>query len=193
MNAKHPSWGGNTTNASGNSLYEYLLECPEIKVIQTEGPTRYGTDSYLDIFMTSPGLSYVGETEATGLKTLDYESDHKAVEIIISTNGLASDDRRQAFFDYDKMDRNRFNRRLEVKLEGCVLPTDRNVTKEEIDQCVGEMTTAFRDSMEETIPRMTSGHRGLRKLPPHIINFIREKSASNGHFTERKTLNVSLC
>lgn len=177
LNAKHPSWGGDAYNRAGRELYDYLVQCPVLRIIKTGGPTRYGdgTNSYIDIFMVSPGLSFEGETEGTGLRTLDYESDHRAVEITLRNDGLAVDGPRQTFFDFDKMDINRFNRRLERRLEDCGLPVDRNVTTGEIDQCVGVMTTAFRDSMEETIPRITPGHRGLRRLPPHILNYIREK------------------
>lgn len=174
FNAKHPYWGGTVTNPSGDALRTFLLSCPHIDVCRTDGATRITqtSSSFIDYFLASASLDIT--TSGAGLRTLDFESDHRAVEISIGVGGHLGRDR-PTFYDFDKMDRRLFNRRLELQLRDCVLPIDRNVTIGEIDGCIGTMSEAFKDAMELSMPKIPVGNRGLLKLSPVILGFIKEK------------------
>lgn len=175
LNARHVYWGDNFCNPSGRCLREFLLSCPDIAIHPTEGPTYFcGTSSsYLDIFMSSSDIS-LATSSANGLRTLQYQSDHHAVEIMIQGRDLQRAVR-PAFFDFDRMDRKRFNRILARNLPDSELPVDRNVTSQEIDASIESMSAIFRNAMEESIPKIPSGNRGLMKLPSNILHLISEK------------------
>lgn len=84
LNSRHPYWGDEYMNVSGRNLREYLLMNPELDVHCTDGPTRLNpvTSSYIDFFLTTADIV---NDNGNRLKTLDFESDHRAVEIVFRT------------------------------------------------------------------------------------------------------------
>lgn len=175
LNARHIDWGGDDTCTKGRVLYDFLVSCPDLHVVPTDGPTRISraSHSYIDICVASPGIN-VSDNGGRGLRTLDYESDHRAVEMVIVGSVLVGRELTK-FFDYDRMDRRHLNRMLEEGLAECGLPLDRSVTCSRIDTCVESMSLAFREAMDASIPKVPFGCRGLRNLSPEILVFIREK------------------
>lgn len=124
LNARHVEWGGGSTCGRGRLVREFLLRCPDLDVVPTDGPTRFGrgSASYIDICLASPGVAVSG-TRGRMIGTLDYESDHRALEILVS--GVRPDTREPALvYDYARMDRHRFHRVLADNLGECSLPVD---------------------------------------------------------------------
>lgn len=175
FNAKHPDWGGTVVNPSGRCLRDFILSCPDMDIFPTEGPTRISrnSSSYIDVFLVSSGIR-VNSGALHGLKTLDYESDHRAVEVVLGMEGLERAER-SILYDFSRMDRRCFNRVLTRDLSHCGLPLDRNASVREIDDCIAGMSSAFHGAMGSSIPRVRSGNRGLLKLPSNILHFIAEK------------------
>ncbi|KAI8116357.1 hypothetical protein CVS40_11566 [Lucilia cuprina] len=132
LNARHSFWGDSVTDTSGRTLYDLLLNNPNMVIHPTEGHTRITdhSSSYIDIIMTSVDMAPI--LTGNGLRTLDFELDHRAVEVIFSITDCVGRIR-PTRFDFDKMDRIRFNNILSEGLTGCVLPTDTNVTVGDID------------------------------------------------------------
>lgn len=175
LNAKHPHWGGTVTNTNGRSLYDILLGCPDLDTCCTDGPTRVSrtAESYIDIFVASPGL-LDGSAHRNMARVLDFESDHNAIEVLLNRGGLAERDP-ATMYDFDKIDGRKLNLVLSRNIADHCLPLDRNVTRGEIDHCVGIVGESFRVAMDEAIPKRREFKRGLPPLPPFILNFIREK------------------
>lgn len=177
LNAKHRQWGGDTIDASGRVLQEWLQTNPSIIIRPTEGPTRPGfmSGSYIDVVLTTSGLGLADRIRARdGLRTLDYDSDHRAVEIEVA---IANLDRREPVevFDFKTMRVADFNNRVSASLEGSALPNDRNATVEEIDNAVENMTRSVVQAMEETIRKSKPRKGGLPHLPPDIVHLIAQK------------------
>lgn len=59
--------------------------CPTIDVRQTTETTR--GESFIDIFMTTVGLVPTGHSRSV-VKTLGYESDHRAIELTLTTDEM---------------------------------------------------------------------------------------------------------
>lgn len=173
LNARHPYWGDPFANESGRNLKDFLLASPDLDIRPTEGPTRSNAvlSSYIDFFLTTVDISMAGGDR---LRTLDYESDHRAVEMVFSTGEcvLRGQDRR---YDYDRIDVRKFRRVLAGKLADCGLPVDRNVSRAEIDETIGLMCGAFTDAIDGSVPKVSTGRRGLLRLPPYILGFIEQK------------------
>lgn len=174
LNAKHPDWGGTVCNGRGRLLRDFLLTCPNLRLHSTDGPTRISGDSrtYIDIAMTTPDIEIMMESE--GLRTLDYESDHRAVEISLSTEEFLRCEPR-TIYDYHKIDRQRFNQILTQTLPGLTLPIDRTVTPAEIDYCIDGLTNTFGRAIGESVPRIPLTKRGLLRLPSRILELIDTK------------------
>ena len=86
LNARHPDWGGQITNPNGRALWDWLLTCPTLEIRRTTEPTR--GESYLDLFFTSVGILPVGYDSGQGTVTLDFDSDHKSLELLLKTDVL---------------------------------------------------------------------------------------------------------
>lgn len=173
LNARHPYWGDPYTNRSGTNLREFLLMCPDLDIQRTEGPTRINAvlSSYIDFFLTTVDITTVSGDR---LRTLDYESDHRAVEIVFQTSELM-DRERPVIYDYDHIDVRKFRTVLNRKLADHVLPIDRNVSEGDIDSCIDSMNMAFVQAMDQSIPKIAVGAKGLRRLPQNILDFIAHK------------------
>lgn len=172
LNAKHTDWGGTVTNTMGRRLREFLLGCPDLEIVGTDGPTRVSTraESYIDIFMASPGLGITGNA-----RVLNYDiSDHNAIEIRMDINELVAREL-PTFYNFGKMNVKRFNSLLHRGLPNCALPVDRNATTSEINDCVESMSKTFRDAMELSVPKVKLRKGGLPDLPLEIIDLIKQR------------------
>lgn len=181
LNSKHHSWGGNSINRNGRTLYEWLLTCPILEIKRTAEPTRVttSTESYIDLFLVTPGLCV--QNEITGLRTLECNSDHMAVELILENEELELADRVK-LFNFNTIKVRKLNEILDQELCEHKLPVDRIVNLEEIDQCVEKIEDAFHIAMEESIKKYEPVRGSLAKLPAEILHFIREKKRLRRQF-----------
>ncbi|XP_073821375.1 uncharacterized protein [Musca autumnalis] len=132
-----------------------------------------GSQSYIDICLVSSGI-HIDDNGGRGIETLDCNSDHRALKMKVYGDEPERRPRR-TFFDYRRMDRRLFNRKLAEDLPNCQLPIDRNVTHSEIDAYIEATGEVFRNAMESAISRTISGPRGPRRLSPDTLDLIRQK------------------
>ena len=175
LNAKHTQWGGTVINNNGRVLHDFLLGCAHLSIIPTLEPTRVSETcrSYIDLFITSPNLSSYGGSMVQ-IKTLDFESDHKAVMLLLTTSEM---ERRakETRFVFEKLNTSKLNEKLEALLPVFELPIDRNASVDEIDTCIDNMDDVLSLAMNYAIPKIEIGSRKLLHLPAHIRKFIRTR------------------
>ena len=85
FNAKHISWNNYNNNTNGIQLRQWLNDkCFLIKQFSSTHPTYVAgsRESWIDFFLISMNLNINYPTNRH-LKVLDFESDHKAVKLII--------------------------------------------------------------------------------------------------------------
>lgn len=172
LNAKHPDWGGTVTDTRGRCLHGFLLGCPDLDIVRTNGPTRITptTQSYIDLFMASPGLGITGNSNVV---QYGY-SDHEAIEVYMDIDGLIEKEPTR-IFNYRKMNVKRFNSLLHRNLPNCALPVDRNATTEEINDCVESMTRTFKEAMDSSVPKVQLRRGGLPDLPAEIRDLTKQR------------------
>lgn len=136
-------------------------------------PTRLNRveDSYIDFFIITPG---VVRTEHGLLATKYFESDHKAVEIIIIINNIQAKEIK-TYYDYYKINIERYKGRLEAKLLEHELPIYRNATISEIDISIERLNIVFKETIEECVPKKVCKNYTLGKLPYNIINLMKKR------------------
>lgn len=90
LNCKHNDWGNSINNPKGNKLKEWLLDNElnfRCKLYATCLPSFPRSQSFLDICIADCRSHIHGENNTiNSLSTLDYESDHNAVQICASMN-----------------------------------------------------------------------------------------------------------
>lgn len=87
LNARHISWGGTTSCSRGRSIADFILGCPDLTVIPTDGPTRISrsSETYIDICLASPGID-IDDNGGRGISTTDCNSDNLAITINVRGN-----------------------------------------------------------------------------------------------------------
>lgn len=55
------------------------------------------------------------------------------------------------------------------------MPSDSNATIMEMDGCVDDLGTVFRNAIERSVPRKQVRDNALGNLPSRIVGFIRER------------------
>ncbi|XP_076298340.1 uncharacterized protein LOC143217689 [Lasioglossum baleicum] len=87
LNAKHTDWHNNTNNNRGSSLKRWLLNNQiqnRVSLLNTASPSYPKSGSFIDICLADNRIKFYNQPTPGRLKTLDFDSDHKATEIIIS-------------------------------------------------------------------------------------------------------------
>ncbi|XP_059221546.1 uncharacterized protein LOC131996112 [Stomoxys calcitrans] len=173
LNAKHPAWGGAGADSRGRLLHRFLIDSPEFDTGPTDEPTRPNGSggSHIDLFLWTPGIP---PRDGTPLMTHDFESDHRAVRFPLALIDLQPREP-TTFFNFPKMNVRRFRRLLGDRLPAISLPTDSNVTREMIDVCIEDLSSAFGESIAGSTPRVTPRSASLGPLPSHILRFIQER------------------
>lgn len=116
----------------------------------------------------------VVRTEYGLLTTHGFESDYKAAEIIININIQPKDI--MTYCNYEKINIERYKRRLENRLLGHELPIYRNATITEIDTSIDNLNNIFKETIEESVyQNKFVKNKILGKLPNNIINLIKER------------------
>lgn len=173
LNAKHIEWGGNETNASGRLLREWLENNPSLSIRATNEPTRIceTTQSYIDIFMSTPGL-WIQDRP----KTLDFESDHRA--IMLQLSAVTENQQINKIFDYNSLNKRLFINTLTRQLQNLTLPIDMNINREQIDTAIETLTDAINIAMETAMTQFVPSGDTLSKLPHDILHLIAQKKTT---------------
>jgi hypothetical protein len=176
FNARNPFWGGSAYNETGRLLEEWLMEdglLAQMVLIPTATPTR--NLSYLDFFIASSTLHIkYREQHPNMLRTLEYESDHKAVLMVIEKEPLIRSEPTY-ILDFSKLDARRLKQEINSMQNRIVLEEDRNLSNEEIDRAAREITEIIRSAMDISIPKIEVREKGLVQLNEITLKLIKYK------------------
>lgn len=163
LNSKHIDWSNSSNNTKGNMLKEWL-SCNEIlfrcSLFASTTPSYPRCESYLDVCIADSRLAIEKENNTLNcLKTLDYDSDHKAIQIHILHG---EDDHPLTFFNqipdpkynYKKTNWKKFKNNIKTELNSSeTIPNNRNLTNSEIDFYLSRLNKFIMNSIEKTVPK----------------------------------------
>lgn len=176
FNSRHIDFGDSQCNKSGKSLQKWLRDegiVHNISQIPTFRPTRGA--SYLDFFLISNELNInYNSQHPYFLPTLDCESDHKAVEVIISNQDIKRSIPR-TIYNFAKADIPKFHEIINNEATKINLPQNRNLKNDEITAAVEEVGKILGNAMEIGVPKITLKERGMIPLHDNILKLIQEK------------------
>lgn len=182
LNAKHSLWGNTKSNPSGKQLFDWFnTNCitQNLKLLHSDLPSYNAKDSnsYLDIFLVSDriNIDYDHHTYPN-LKTIEFESDHCAIELKISLNFRIPRQPPKRIPNYSAINWPELNHELNLKLDTLNIPTDRVLTKHEIDKIIQALQEILDNILLQHVPLTTLNYSTQIPLPPNITNIIKFKN-----------------
>lgn len=191
FNAKHPSWHNQTTCVQGRALDNWLdqnqvqrhlkLECPCVYTYRTNN-----TASILDFFIISDSLDIVRDQYISNLDVLDFDSDHRAVVLVIRLTSRIVKTGQKLTPNYHNVDWSHFKNQLDTKIRLVQIPATRNMSESEIDHKLEELCGAIKSTMDEVIPQTKINKDNICTLPPDILDLIKNKNQLRRRWERRR-------
>lgn len=186
LNARLVEWGDSTNNPRGNYMrtwiaansidYRFIVYTPNESTFKSSG-------SFLDICLADSRLK-LENLLANKLKTLDYDSDHRAIKFQI--NLVANDIRPEINTDckflknFKKTNWKRFRKNLDA----LALPMDRNLSNEEIDGTLSELKNNIKKAIEMTTPIYKPQNSVAKYVNKKIDKLHKTKSSLLSHLNK---------
>lgn len=181
FNARHEHWYNTNRCSSGTALYQWLIhdgQANGINIAHTFQPTFYkGTySSFLDFFLLDDDLTIKFQVSNHNLLSLlDYPSDHRAVELVISIDSCLEREPMVSIPLFSETNWNLFNQELDISLDSVFVPNHRNMSPVEIDDAVEMISDIISSTMDNQIPKREIHPNSQIPLPPDLLVLIAEK------------------
>lgn len=182
FNAKHPDWNNTSTCTHGRHIARWFtqfgmhnnlhIECPSDPTFQRTTQTP----SIIDFFIVSTHVDVqYHASNPSHLQVIDYDSDHRAVQLIVNLNSRIQQKQRRTCFNYNDVNWLSFKLSLNTNVNSVLIPASRNLTPDEIDTKLEEMNTAIKDTMCNVIPTISVNRDTLIILPADVQQLIDQK------------------
>lgn len=181
LNAHHNLWHDKRNCRHGTLLADWLQQSIitfNIKLECANEPTCYSrtSQSHIDLFLVSETLN-VDYSPALGdsLEIADFPSDHRAVVLPILVSSRPIRGKLRTFINYAKADWKALRRQVDQSVEFLV-PKNRIMNQNEIDEAVSNITSLVNDAVAVNIPSAECRQNSLIKLPQDVIDLIEHKN-----------------
>lgn len=180
FNARHPDWHNTTSCSLGRQLAQWMLSNSIARQINIESPAdptflRGAYTSILDFFIISSSVTVRHDQNSTVLKTISYDSDHRAIQMRLSLNDQLQRQECRTSPNYKNVNWSHFKNQLDANLQEVHIPSTRNLSSAEIDDKLEQMNNAIRTTMSEVIPTVTHKKDSNIILPQDVLDLIQQK------------------
>ncbi|XP_076660043.1 uncharacterized protein LOC143363333 [Halictus rubicundus] len=183
LNAKHTDWHNKTNNNRGRTLKKWLKDNEiqhRVTLINTLLPSYPTSGSFIDICLTDNRIKYHRLPAPGRLNSRDYDSDHRATEIIITLDSddplLIDEPTETSKYNFNKADWHDFQKDLLTR-DNTQIPNTRNLTIVEIDNYIDTLNASINAAIDNTIPRISNDYNSTdRYITPTIKNLKKLKS-----------------
>lgn len=173
FNSRNPEWGDSKYNLSGKLLDSWLKDDGlkyDVSLVPTFHPTR--EQSYLDFFIISNSLNVeFNPRHPYFLQTIDYESDHKAVELVIADR-LITKSKPIKIKDFSKTNIKEFQSIINREIAISTLDNHRNLSNEEITTAADKLISILQTAATSSVPEVTLKERGLIPISDLTVKLI---------------------
>lgn len=132
-------------------------------------------NSYIDLCMIDARLNIKKENISLNcLKTIDYDSDHNAIEIILSMDELENPftffkNIPELKYNFKKTNWKKFNSNLLRELDTFdTIPNNRNLTNSEIDNYIQRLNNFIINSINKSVPKFNNNNPVTNFVNPII-------------------------
>lgn len=185
LNCKHSDWGNVINNTKGSYLREWL-ENNEISfkcsLYASTIPSYPRCGSYLDLCLADSRLPILrSNNTVNSIKTLDYDSDHRALQIDLlnDTNDNFSFfvECPKSKFNYRKTNWIKFRKNINNACRNTdPIPDNRNLSNSEIDYYLKKLNDVIIDSIDKSVPQFKDNDTVNKFVNPIIKKLQAEKS-----------------
>lgn len=177
-NARHTDWSNSVINYNGLKLYNWLHSFSDtfgVELLHSIYPSRRSNNSfsYIDLFVITKNLNR-NPPNTNRLPTIDYESDHQAVVLVVSTPKI-KEKLPVYFLNYDKANWANLSMSVSAGLLQLDIPSNRNLSNQEIDTHINSVNKVVLDAIEENIPKVKMDPNSMIILKDNIIKFMAYK------------------
>lgn len=179
LNAHHQSWGDKINCARGTALKNWCdLNAPFVRDVRTVQATFYrgNASSFIDLFLVTDDIQVVHKPNLPNhLEIIDFDSDHRAVELNISLDRNVLAEEPVIIKNYAATNWLHFRETVDRKLENIVCPADRNLSSNEIDEVLLNVTTGIAEAIDDTVPTVILNKNSQIPLTSAILLLMDEK------------------
>lgn len=181
FNARHTAWRNYNINANGACLHNWLLNATDIFQISqfvSRLPSRLNSISYshIDFFLITNNLINSTLMSNPLLNTIDFESDHKAVEITIGPIIIAQKEP-LLIKDYSKANWVAFRRQVNVEIQPIAPPNNINLTSLNIENTILKINNIISIAIDTHIPTIQINRGSCIKPDETTMQLIAEKKS----------------
>ena len=188
FNAHHQLWSQNITNQdnAGKTIAKWLQDqaiLNNFEVIPTVEPTFYRqeTGTYIDFFITNVNHILFDQNYPNFAITHESFSDHRAIEIIISTNQPTLKEK-YSILNFKKTNIPHFKSILDRESQDIQIPTNQNITNEEIEAFTLKITESIDRAVKNAVPVQEIKNQGTKQLPDNILQLIKKKNEMRRYY-----------
>lgn len=181
LNAKHINWQNTVNNPRGIALQNWLDRNDIVfksKLYSSELPSYPRGNSFLDLCIADCRLK-IDTTDGSLLRTLSYDSDHNAIEIVFtkdSDSGIDLEQYQEAvMLNFRRTDWSEFKEYLRVHSD-VLVPSDRNLSNREIDEYLEQLDKCILGAIKKVVPKIKPRNTTDSYSNPTIERLMRQKS-----------------
>lgn len=191
FNCKHTFWGNVDSNSEGNKLYNWLygtMDIHNLKLLKPNEPTcvRANSESYLDLFIIDDNIRVCFEPNESKLTTLDFDSDHRAVEMKIYMSEKMEINEKVLSFNWCKGDFAKMSEQIDRRLNELHLPIVSNIENNQIDEAVRKLNEIFITALHSCVPTLEFKKNTLIKLSQQSVKLLAEKKSVRRSYHRNK-------
>lgn len=131
----------------------------------------------MDLFFVSNTLHIEYETNLVRyIKTLDFQSDHNAVQLTIHTSTTTIQASPKTFKDYCNTNWRTFNHAVNIGIDAINVPHNRCMTAGEVDEAITQFQLLINNTISDQVPNITIRCDTNIILPDSTLKVIRFKN-----------------
>uniref|UniRef100_A0ABD2WMY3 Endonuclease/exonuclease/phosphatase domain-containing protein n=1 Tax=Trichogramma kaykai TaxID=54128 RepID=A0ABD2WMY3_9HYME len=179
FNAKHTHWGNHHTKPKGKMLKEWVdlnHLALRTKLYTPSSATFPSANSFIDLCIADNRLSFTNLMRSK-LKTLDYNSDHKAIafSVITPANIEPIDPSLNKRHDFKKTKWKKFTTHLDLSYTPFI-PGNQNLSNNEIDASIEIINNHITNAISKIVPKFQNTNNSQIYLKHHIKKLHKHKS-----------------
>lgn len=202
LNSKHSDWGNVAFNTKGNILKDWVSNNDinfKCKLYASTLPSFPRSNSFIDLCIADSRLNIMRENTSTNcLRTIEYDSDHNALEIIATAD---ESDQPFSFFENITSPRYNFRKTNWKKFQDNIsralddfepIHNDRNLTNSEIDKYLQGLESIITNCIDRSVPKWGNTNPITQFVNPVIRKLQQEKSRILSLIKKSNRLQISL-
>ena len=185
FNARHTNWGNPNNNSKGIKLSQWIAEneiLMRCTMSASNKPSFARANSFIDLCVHDNRLKISKTNDSiNGINTIDYDSDHNALQFEVSFNSLKEfsffKDNKPIAYNFKATNWRKFNNHLlSLASNKISIPNNKNIPNEQIDFYLDELNSIIVNTIKSQTPKYKNTNF-TEKLSNTIIKKLRlEKS-----------------